>query len=214
LRTACGRLGVSLLHARPYDPQARGKMERFWRTLREGCLDFLGAVASLHDVNVRLWAFLDQHYHRAPHSSLMGRAPETLYLEQRGDIDSFDEQHLRTALTVRVRRRVRRDSTVDLDGVTWEVDQGYLAGQLVFIAHCLVDPTEPPCLEHDNKRWPLHRVDALRNAHRHRKPRRPLVEGKIKGAADVPFDPAGALLDKAVGRRHGSDSVDGEEGMP
>jgi transposase InsO family protein len=35
LSTACARLGVSLLHARPYDSQARGKMERFWRTLRE-----------------------------------------------------------------------------------------------------------------------------------------------------------------------------------
>ena len=28
LATACARLGVSLLHARPYDPEARGKRER------------------------------------------------------------------------------------------------------------------------------------------------------------------------------------------
>ena len=47
LRIACERLGVTLLHARPYDAPARGKMERFWRTLREGCLDFLGAVVIL-----------------------------------------------------------------------------------------------------------------------------------------------------------------------
>ena len=66
LRTACARLGISLLHARPYDAPARGKMERFWRTLREGCLDHLGTMASLHDVEVRLYAFLDEHYHRAP----------------------------------------------------------------------------------------------------------------------------------------------------
>jgi transposase InsO family protein len=30
LRVACGRLGITLMHARPYDPQARGKMERFY----------------------------------------------------------------------------------------------------------------------------------------------------------------------------------------
>jgi putative transposase len=30
LKTACARLGITLLHARPYDPQARGKMERFY----------------------------------------------------------------------------------------------------------------------------------------------------------------------------------------
>ena len=36
LRIACGRLGISLLHARPYDPEARGKMERFWPDFESG----------------------------------------------------------------------------------------------------------------------------------------------------------------------------------
>src|SRR5829696_190203 len=57
LKTACARLGITLLHAKPYDPQARGKMERFWRTLRQGCLNFLGSVASLAELNARLRAF-------------------------------------------------------------------------------------------------------------------------------------------------------------
>jgi transposase InsO family protein len=68
LRTACARLGIALVHAKPYDAPARGKMERFWRTLREGCLDHLGEVASLHDVEVRMLAFLDRHYHVSPHA--------------------------------------------------------------------------------------------------------------------------------------------------
>lgn len=63
LQTLCARLGVGLLHAEAEDPQARGKMERFWRTLREGCVDHLGTPRSLHDVQVRLLAFLGQHYH-------------------------------------------------------------------------------------------------------------------------------------------------------
>src|SRR5690606_11930378 len=50
----CNRLGIKLLHAEPYDPQARGKMERFWRTLREGCVDHLPTDATLHDVQMRL----------------------------------------------------------------------------------------------------------------------------------------------------------------
>ncbi|MBK6688868.1 MAG: transposase [Deltaproteobacteria bacterium] len=79
LCTACPRLGISLVHAQPHDPQARGKMERFWRTLREGCLDHLGAQASLHDVQVRLLAFVDQHYHLAPHASLMGKSPSQVH---------------------------------------------------------------------------------------------------------------------------------------
>lgn len=46
-------------------------MERWWRTLREGCLDYIGKESSLHDVQVRLLAFLSQHYHVAPHASLI-----------------------------------------------------------------------------------------------------------------------------------------------
>jgi putative transposase len=65
LQTACSRLGISLVHARPYDPEARGKMERFWRTLRQGCLDHLGHVGTLDDINQRLAMFLERHYHRA-----------------------------------------------------------------------------------------------------------------------------------------------------
>jgi putative transposase len=130
LRTACARLGISLLHARPYDAPARGKMERFWRTLREGCLDFAKNLASLHDVGVRLWAFLDQHYHRAPHASLLGRSPGAVFAEG-ARLDELDEEKLRSALTVRVRRRVRRDSTnrrSSIDGRTTR-HQGYAVSQ-------------------------------------------------------------------------------------
>ena len=54
-------------------------MERFWRTLRGGMLDHLGTASSLHDVQVRLLAFVDKHYHVAPHASLMGKSPAQVY---------------------------------------------------------------------------------------------------------------------------------------
>lgn len=200
LRLACARLGTTVLHARPYDPEARGKMERFWKTLRGGCTDFLGAVASLHDINVRLSAFLDQHYHVAPHASLLGRAPGAVYAEGAKTAEAIDETKLREALTARVRRRVRRDTTVTLDGTDWELDQGFLAGRLVMVARCLVDTSDPPWIEYQGKRYPLHAVDPVRNAHRKRPPRRTEVEARLPGAASVHFDPAGAPLDRAVGR--------------
>ena len=75
LRLACERLDVTLLNARPDNAPARGKMERFWRTLRAGCLDHIGTMTSLHDVQARLLAFLDMHFHEAPHGGLFGKAP-------------------------------------------------------------------------------------------------------------------------------------------
>ncbi|HEX5853747.1 MAG TPA: DDE-type integrase/transposase/recombinase [Solirubrobacteraceae bacterium] len=196
LRTACARLGVSLLHARPYDAPARGKMERFWRTLRQGCLDFTGNLASLHDVNVRLFAFLDEHYHVAPHAALLGRSPKAVYAAGERALDELDEKKLRDALTIRVRRRVRRDSTVPLDGQTYELDQGFLSGRLVMVARCLVDLAEPPWIEHEGKHLPLHLVDPLGNARRKRS-----VRVDRTTVNTVAFDPPGVLLDRATGRR-------------
>lgn len=199
LRVACERLGVTLLHAKPYDPQARGKMERFWRTLREGCLDFLGQASTLHDVNVRLWAFLDAHYHKAPHASLMGRSPQSVFSSAEHPPDSLDEAALREALTVHVRRRVRRDTTVSWRGHTWEVGLGFLAGRVVTLGHCLVEPDSSPWLEHEGQRLPLHPVDPTLNARRKRPPLKPQPQA-ASPARPVHFDPPGALLDVATGR--------------
>jgi hypothetical protein len=174
-------------------------MERFWRTLREGCLDFLGSLTSLHDVNVRLWAFLDEHYHKAAHASLLGRSPARVYDTAERPVDAFDERKLRDALTVRVRRRVRRDSTLPLDGDDWELDQGFLAGRLVTVARCLVDMNEPPWIEYEAKRLLLRPVDPIKNARRKRPPRGG-PHSSSPPDHPVAFDPPTVLLDKAVGR--------------
>jgi transposase InsO family protein len=195
LRVGCERLGITLLHARPYDPQARGKMERFWRTLREGCLDHLGSVTALHDVQVRLGAFLDEHYHRAPHAGLMGKTPAEVWNASEHDRKEarVAEDDLCRALTVRARRRVRRDTTVSVAGRDYQLDQGFLAGRIVTVGYTLVGDASP-WIEHDGKRFALAPVDPHKNATRRRRRDEP------PAAPKVPFDPAGALLDRAAGR--------------
>lgn len=191
LKLACERLGTTLVHAKPYDPQARGKMERFWRTLRSGCLQFIARQSSLDEVNARLHAFRDRHYHVAPHAGLMGRAPGQVWLSRINELphDSLDENRLREALTVRERRRVRRDTTISLDGDIWELEAGFLAGGMVTVARCLALPDCPPWVEHEGRRLTLHPVDPVKNARRSRKRREP---GTPQAAA-VPFAPCAAV---------------------
>lgn len=206
LALATARVGCTLLHARPHDPQARGKMERFWRTLREGLLDHMGQLGSLHDLNVRLWAYVDEHYHRAPHAGLMGRAPAAVHVATSSAAEVLDEKALRDSLTVRVRRRVRRDSTVPVDGHDWQLDQTYLGGRLVHVVRTLAAPEEPPWVEYEGQRLVLRPVDPVKNG----RTRRTEVEVTARGRT-VDFDPAEALLDRAVGRkpRHARDGRKG-----
>lgn len=190
LRTACGRLGIGLLHAKPYDPQARGKMERFWRTMREQCLDHLGAQRSLHDVQVRLLAWLDRHYLVTPHTALMGKCPSQVY--EAAPNEAVSETMLRESLVVRARRRVRRDGTLSVAGTDFELDASYLCGRLVVVGRCLLDPNEPPWVEHEEQRLSLRAVDARANA------RRGPAKRAKRGIDAIDFDPNQARLDELL----------------
>jgi hypothetical protein len=177
-------------------------MERFWRTLREGCLDYLGDLSSLHDVQVRLLAFVDQHYHVAPHAGLMGRTPASAYEDGRAarKADDLTEGKVREALTVRISRTVRKDGTIPVGGVDWEVEQGFLAGRKVTLARTLVDDS-PPWLELQGRRLELGLLDPVKNARRRRE-HPPL---KSKTGIDIPFDPPKTLLDQLLRRPKGGD---------
>ena len=195
LATACARLGIGLVHAQPYDPQARGKMERFWRTLRNQCLDHCIGLTSIHDVQIRLLAWLEEHYRVSPHGGLLGRTPSDVYATA-ADQAPVDESLLREALTVRARRRVRADGTLSIAGTDFELVQAHLAGRNVTIARTLLDPTAMPWVELEEQRLPLRPVDAVANGKtkRRRKPR------AKKGIDALDFDPASAMVDRFVGR--------------
>jgi transposase InsO family protein len=194
LATACARLSVNLVHAKPYDPQARGKMERFWRTLRENLLDHIGHLASLHDVQVRLLAFLDKHYHVAPHAGLIGKTPAQIFTTtpRATGLSEVTQDKLKTALTVRDARRVKRDGTVQVGGLTWELEQGFLAGKVVTIARTLLDQNAPPWVELDGKTYALKVVDPIANA------KRRLTNREHRSIDAIDFDPAGALLNRLL----------------
>ena len=206
LRLLCARLGISLLHAKPYDPQARGKMERFWLTMRRQVLDFCTAATSLHDIQVRLLAWLDTLYHKAPHAGLMGKTPIGVYKPDTREIERVDDAVLERALVVTETRKVRRDTTVSIDGRTYELDRGWLAGRQINVSwSALLDPIQPSA-EYEGKPYALHLVDPEKNASRARPPR--LDAPDSKPARPVAFDPPKALLDRAVGRRSFKDPDD------
>jgi hypothetical protein len=208
LRLLCARLGISLLHARPYDAEARGKMERFWLTMRRQVLDYCADLATLHDVQVRLLAWLDMHYHRAPHGGLMGKTPSGVYLPEAREIERVDEDVLKKALIVTETRKVRRDTTVSIEGRTYELDRGWLAGRQIHISWSALEEPCAPWAEYEGKRYELHLVDPERNASRKRPPRHLRSDAPEKKSEPVAFDPPKALLDRAVGRRSFKDTDD------
>jgi hypothetical protein len=117
------------------------------------------------------------------------------------------EQDLRKALTVTCRRRVSRDNVISVDGVAWELDQGYLAGKMVTVGHCFVDRASAPWVEHDGKRLVLHPCHPTVNSKRKRPERGGPAERKL--SREVHFDPTQTLVAGAQrknARKDGSDA--------
>ena len=73
-------IGILIVHTPPYQPEGRGKIERFFRSVREQFLASLDpkALLSLEQLNERLWHWLDTVYHRREHSSLANHAAAAL----------------------------------------------------------------------------------------------------------------------------------------
>jgi transposase InsO family protein len=125
-------LGILIIHSRPYQPEGRGKIERFFRTLREQFLSNLDAKhpLSLDELNDRLLAWTENSYHRAQHSAL-GTTP---LLRWQRDIEHIrqlpPDTDLRRLFFHRLDRVVRRDSTFLLHNRLYEAPP-QLAGNTV-----------------------------------------------------------------------------------
>jgi putative transposase len=106
-------IGILIIHTPPYQPEGRGKIERFFRSVREQFLASLDpkALLSLEQLNERLWHWLDTVYHRREHTAL----ETTPLLRWQRDIEQVRQlppaTDMRRLFFHRVDRRVRRDST-------------------------------------------------------------------------------------------------------
>ena len=117
-------MGVRLLHAKPYAAWSKGKIERFFSTVQsdfEQRLVFAPAQ-SLTDLNQRFWHWLETEYHQREHGSLEGQSPAVRFQERSAHLRVLPADLDVAALFLnRVRRRVRRDATISLEGQIWEV---------------------------------------------------------------------------------------------
>ncbi len=138
-------LGILVVHTPPYQPEGRGKIERFFRSVREQFLANLDRkqALALDDLNQRLWAWVDNAYHLTEHSAL-GLTPLARW--QR-DIEYLRQlppaTDLRRLFFHRLDRLVRRDSTFLLRNRFYEAPPD-LAGQTL---EARFDPLDPASVE-------------------------------------------------------------------
>lgn len=144
LALVCAKLGITLIHARPYAPQSKGKQERWFRTVRMQFLTRLteGDTSSLEALNRKLWAYVEGEYHQAPHRGLDGETPLDRWAQRADDVKYLDGKvDLDDIFFTEARRKVAKDRTVSLAGLVYEVDAA-LVGETVTLRY-EAGPTQP-----------------------------------------------------------------------
>jgi len=137
-------IGMLIVHTPPYQPEGRGKIERFFRSCREQFLNNLDRKQTLllDELNERLWAWLDV-YHRTEHSSL-GTTP---LLRWQRDIEHIRQlppsTDFRRLFFHRLDRVVRRDCTFLLHNRFYEAPPEFV-GQTIEVRF---DPLDPASVE-------------------------------------------------------------------
>ena len=133
LLRGCAVLGIKLVHSRPGKPEGRGKIERFFRTVREQFLVEVGdgaGVADLAEMNRLFQAWLETAYHRAVHSET-GEAPAARWEKATPQERAVPEPALlREAFLWSERRKADKTALVRMHGNVYQVD-AWLAGRMV-----------------------------------------------------------------------------------
>jgi putative transposase len=179
LLRACAVLGIKLVHSRPRRPQGRGKVERFFRTVRDQFLVEVGgrdagrpaagtAVADLAGLNRLFSAWTAVSYHRAVHSET-GQAPLARWAAGVPEpLPLPSPAQLHEAFLWSERRTVRKTATVSLHGNLYQVD----ASLVRCVVELVFDPFDLTGIEVRHKGKPAGRaVPFVIGRHRHAKTR-------------------------------------------
>lgn len=158
LARTCARLGIRLIHSRPYRPQGRGKIERFFHTVTSQFLTEVTAtdpkspddtpavgspVASLDELNGLFGSWVEMVYHQSVHS-VTGQTPiarwDAGWATRRPD--RRDPAVIAEAFRWSAVRTVTKQACVSLQSNTYQVDPA-LVGRRVELVYDPFDLTGP-----------------------------------------------------------------------
>ncbi|MCK5540597.1 MAG: DDE-type integrase/transposase/recombinase [Deltaproteobacteria bacterium] len=133
LERICASLGMALIHTPPYKPQGRGKIERFFRSIRDRFLPICPENLTLNDINRMFSEWIPLNYHNRIHTST-GETPiqrfgRHIELTRTAPVDL--EDHFRKE----VRRRVTKDRTVSINNLIYEAPTKFIGEQLQLLYH-------------------------------------------------------------------------------
>lgn len=125
MKRACAKLGIRLLYAKPYNPEGKGKQERYNQTvdafLREASLV---KPRTLEQLNSLYEVWMQECYLNVPHSALGGKTPHECYQSDPHELRLVDPDTIANAFLSCEKRKVDKGGCISFSGQKYEVELG------------------------------------------------------------------------------------------
>lgn len=168
LRLVAAKLGIALPHTPAYKPRGRGKIERFFRNVRESFLAGRDKT-SIDRLNTDLAQWINT-YHHTPHHALSMTTPLDRKLSDKGAplTHIAPTQNINDIFRMEQLRRIGSDGCIRMFGKRFEVPDAIVGGNVV--VHYV--PWDTGYLLVGPDKLFVKPLDAIRNALRFDKPMR------------------------------------------
>lgn len=139
MKRACGKLGIRLLYARPYSPEATGKPEKFNRLvdnfLAEAALEKPKTLNALNEL-FEIW--LAEFYQNKPHAALGGKTPLAVFNADPTSLKFVSAEIVSNAFLHFEERKVDKTGCISFSGKKYEVGLKYMG----FTVGVVYDPLD------------------------------------------------------------------------
>jgi len=125
---ACSKMGIRLLYAKPYSPEATGKPERFNRLVDSFLAEVpLEKPQSLDRLNQLFAVWLEECYQHKPHTGLSGNiTPYAAYHSDKHPLKYIDPETLANAFMHCEERKVDKSGCISFEGRKYEVGLNFI----------------------------------------------------------------------------------------
>jgi len=165
IHLVCAKLGIALIHSKPYDSPSRGKIERFFRTVRDMFLPFLtyDNQLTLDLINEQFRSWLHEYHHRT-HAGIR-QAPMDRYLNDLPGVKrkTIEVHEADGYFYHSVERTVKNDCTIVFRKNEYEVPAKYI-GRKIEVRFPLDDPEKVSIFENNTRVHTLTKLDKHLNS--------------------------------------------------
>jgi len=125
-------LGIALIHSRPYCPQGKGKIERWFKTVRSS---FLGdyKLTTIEQLNADIKVWIENEYNQKKHSAT-GQKPLERFVSNTLCL-RIAPKNLSDHFRKQIVRRVEKDRTIRIGGLLFEAPIQLIKKRVTLLYH-------------------------------------------------------------------------------